>query len=156
MTYTSYWLLLNIKLRLHLIKSIYYEMNIIYSNLNIWQIWKKSKDYVLVWIARFSFSVLGFSFFFQHMDSKIIWIYYAWDKNHCSHTITALFTHYSSTVYAFKNIKNGSHRTIHTFKKYFSSVFSIFSFQRQQVQSKRTYVSIHAWAIQEFVFINAI
>ena len=38
----------------------------------------------------------------------------------------------------------------------FTHLKNIFSFQRQQVQSKRTYVSINAWAIQEFVFINAI
>ena len=40
-----------------------------------------------------------------------------------------LFTHSSNTVYAFKNIKNGSHGIIHTFKNYFATVFSVFSFQ---------------------------
>ena len=39
------------------------------------------------------------------------------DKNHCSYTI--------ATLYAFKNIKNESHGTIHTFKNYFVIVFSV-------------------------------
>ena len=33
------------------------------------------------------------------------------------------------TVHTWKNIKNGSHDTIHTFKNYFATVFSVFSFQ---------------------------
>ena len=39
-----------------------------------------------------------------------------------------LFTHCSSIVYAFKNIKNGSHSTIHTLKNYFATMFSVFNF----------------------------
>ena len=35
----------------------------------------------------------------------------------------------SCTVYVLKNIKNGSHGTIHTFKNYFVTVLSVFSFQ---------------------------
>ena len=34
-----------------------------------------------------------------------------------------------STIHALKNIKNGSYDTIHTFKNYFTTVLSIFSFQ---------------------------
>ena len=37
--------------------------------------------------------------------------------------------YYNSTVHVFKNIKNGSHDTIHTFKNYFATVFLVFSFQ---------------------------
>ena len=33
------------------------------------------------------------------------------------------------TVQALKNIKNGSHGTIHVFKNYFATVLSVFSFQ---------------------------
>ena len=40
-------------------------------------------------------------------------------------TIHALFI----TVHALKNIKNGSHGTIHTFKNYFATVLSVFNFQ---------------------------
>ena len=41
----------------------------------------------------------------------------------------ALFMYCTCTVYAFKNIKNGSHDTIHTVKNYFATVFLVFSFQ---------------------------
>ena len=40
-------------------------------------------------------------------------------------TVHALF----STVHVLKNIKNESHDTIYTFKNYFATVFSVFSFQ---------------------------
>ena len=40
-----------------------------------------------------------------------------------------LFVHYSLEK---KYIKNGSHDTIHTFKNYFVTVFSVFNFQFQQ------------------------
>ena len=46
----------------------------------------------------------------------------------CTHKL--LFTHYSwdpQLLYSEKNIKNGSHSTIHTFKNYFVTVFSIFN-----------------------------
>ena len=41
----------------------------------------------------------------------------------------ALFTHCAYTIHAFKNIKNRSHGTIHIFKNYFATVFSVFRFQ---------------------------
>ena len=37
------------------------------------------------------------------------------------------------TVHVFKNIKNESHDTIHTFKNYFGIVFSIFSFSKNKL-----------------------
>ena len=40
-------------------------------------------------------------------------------------TVYTLFTHCAYTVYILKNIKNGSHDTIYTFKIYFVTVFSI-------------------------------
>ena len=36
------------------------------------------------------------------------------------------------TVHALKNIKNGSHSTIHTFKNYFATVLSVFSFSNNK------------------------
>ena len=36
------------------------------------------------------------------------------------------------TVHVFKNIKNGSHGTIYTFKNYFATVFSVFSFNKNK------------------------
>ena len=47
-------------------------------------------------------------------------------------TVATLFMYCSDTVHALKNIKNGSHGTFHTFKNYFATVFSVFSFQFQQ------------------------
>ena len=37
-----------------------------------------------------------------------------------------LFTYYVGTDYAFKNIKNKFYHTIHIFKNYFVTVFSVF------------------------------
>ena len=53
------------------------------------------------------------------------WVYCAEDKI----TIHALFI----TVHALKNIKNGSHGTIHTFKNYLATVFSVFSFSKNKL-----------------------
>ena len=43
-----------------------------------------------------------------------------------------LFIYCAYTVHAFKNIKNWSHGTIHTFKNYFAIVFSVFSFSNNK------------------------
>ena len=51
-----------------------------------------------------------------------------------------LFTHCSNTVHAFKNIKNGSYSTIHTFKNYFATVFSVFGFSKNQLYLNRPYI----------------
>ena len=49
-----------------------------------------------------------------------------------TNTVAALFMYCSSTIHIFKNIKNGSHDTIYTFKNYFTCFqFSIFNFQQQ-------------------------
>ena len=61
------------------------------------------------------------------MNSKITWIYCAGDNYHCSRTVAVVFMH------LIKNIKNGSHGTIHTFKNYFTLVFSIFSFNKNKL-----------------------
>ena len=44
-------------------------------------------------------------------------------------TVNVLFTYCAVIVYILKNIKNRSHGTIYTFKNYFATVFSVFSFQ---------------------------
>ena len=41
--------------------------------------------------------------------------------------------HCNSTIHAFKNIKNGSYSTIHIFKNYFITVFSVFSFSNNKL-----------------------
>ena len=55
------------------------------------------------------------------------------DNYHYSRTVATLFTHCSSTVHALKNIKNGSHGTIYTFKNYFAIVFSVFNFNKNKL-----------------------
>ena len=40
-----------------------------------------------------------------------------------------MFIHCIYTVHVLKNIKNESHDTIYTFKNYFITMFSVFSFQ---------------------------
>ena len=69
---------------------------------------------------RFSFFFFFFPFFLtSRVPGTISTI------AHCSSTVAAFFI----TVHALKNIKNGSHDTIHTFKNYFATVLSVFSFQ---------------------------
>ena len=48
---------------------------------------------------------------------------------HCSCTVYQR----SCTVHALKNIKNRSHGTIHTFKNYFDTVLSVFSFNNNKL-----------------------
>ena len=50
---------------------------------------------------------------------------------HCFGTVYALFMEPTATLLK-KYIKNRSHGTIHTFKNYFATVFSVFNFQFQQ------------------------
>ena len=45
------------------------------------------------------------------------------------------------TIHAFKNIKNESHGTIHTFKNYFATVFSVFSFSNNKFNLNRPIMS---------------
>ena len=66
-----------------------------------------------------------FFFFFLRVNSNLTWV-------HCSHTVwhcLCTVWHCSCTVHVLKNIKNGTHDTIYTFKNYFATVFSVFSFQ---------------------------
>ena len=48
-----------------------------------------------------------------------------------------LFMHCTYTIHILKNIKNGSHDTIHTFKNYFTIVFSVFSFNNNKLNPNR-------------------
>ena len=77
------------------------------------------------WNLRSRFLLLFFFFFSSVWTVNLL----CRDKNHYSFTVVVLFMYCSSTVRAFKNIKNGSHGTFHTFKNYFATMFSVFSFQ---------------------------
>ena len=92
---------------------------------------------VPVWIeslrfSRFTFPAFHVSFFFPALVSTFK------DRIHCSWTVRALFMHCSNTVHMgsttilLKKIKNGFHSTIHTFKNYFATVFSVFSFSKNK------------------------
>ena len=85
-------------------------------------------------LLRFSLSFFSFFFFSTARISTL------GDKA-LFYTVHTLFIHYSCTVHGTHNqfiqkkniyiyiyIKNGSYGTIHTFKNYFATMFSIFSF----------------------------
>ena len=89
---------------------------------------------VCVWIQRFPLNPeLHFSIFFFFLF-PCTWtvISHRFTVYETKITIHVLFITVHSTVYALKNIKNGSHGTIHTFKNYFATVLSVFSFQFQK------------------------
>ena len=77
-----------------------------------------------VWAPRprFPFTFSAFFFFFFFLPAFVDFgrqILLLW-------TVYALFTQCAYTVHILKNIKNGSHDTIYTFKYYFATVFSVF------------------------------
>ena len=74
-----------------------------------------------VWSGRLHFQI----FFSLYVNSNLTWFTVQETKI----TVYILFITVHSTVYELKNIKNGSHGTIHTFKNYFTTVLLIFSFQ---------------------------
>ena len=53
-------------------------------------------------------------------------------------TVYVLFTHCAYTIYVLKNIKNGFHDTIYTFKNYFATVFSVFSNNKFNLNTLKT------------------
>ena len=67
--------------------------------------------------------VLYFPFFFFLMYTFQL----LGDKVHCLCTVHALFAKPTTTLFR-KNIKNGFHGTLHTFKIYFATLFLVFNF----------------------------
>ena len=59
-------------------------------------------------------------------SSRICWLF------HCEQCTRALFIDPQISLFSNFFIKNGSHGTIHTFKNYFATMFSVFNFQFQQ------------------------
>ena len=82
-----------------------------------------------VWIAKTQHILhQRFSFYFYFLFFINAWIVTHTVHTHCAGDIV----HCSWDPHHFiqeKKIKNGSHGTIYTFKNYFVTVFSIFSFQ---------------------------
>ena len=58
---------------------------------------------------------------------------------HCSGTVHVLFMR-PTTILFRKNIKNESHGTIHTFKNYFDTIFSVFNFSNNKFNPNRPIV----------------
>ena len=85
--------------------------------------------------AAFHVYVSAFFFFFFFVKlkcycSSLLWtVVVTFDREQC---IYALFMDPQITLFNNFFIKNGSHGTIYTFKNYFATVFSVFSFQFQQ------------------------
>ena len=77
---------------------------------------------VCVFILAFSSFFSFFFFFFIHafQGDKI---YCSQLQQHCSRIVQGIHNHFIQK----KNIKNGTHNTIHTFKNYFITIFLVFS-----------------------------
>ena len=59
------------------------------------------------------------------------------------------------TVHAFKNIKNGSHGIIYTFKNYFAIVFLVFSFNNNKFNLNGPYIfKIHLCTYPHNIYSN--
>ena len=85
------------------------------------------------------FVLLFFFFFFTRFgETRLLFMYWSLNSNRkcwlfCSkQCISILFMDPQISLFSNFFIKNGSHGTIYTFKNYFATVFSIFSFQFQQ------------------------
>ena len=83
---------------------------------------------------------LAFSDFFfpLRVNSNITWFYCAGDKKHCS------------------CIVHRSHNTIHIFKNYFATVFSVFSFSKNKFNPNGPYVSYFLFHIVKYTCVNEI
>ena len=75
-----------------------------------------------------AFSLFCFVFFFFFCPHMLTLVH----KKSIFCTVAILFIYCSNTVHALKNIKNGSHGTIHTFKNYFVTVLLVFSFSNNK------------------------
>ena len=98
---------------------------------------------VYVWIhvcvlnPRLRFTFLFFFFFTRFGVTWLLFMYCSLNSNRkcwlfCNkQCISVLFMDPQIPLFSNFFIKNGSHGTIHTFKNYFATVFSVFSFQFQ-------------------------
>ena len=68
-------------------------------------------------------------------------LFCAWTVSSHGFTVHVLFMHCSCTVHALKNIKNGSHNTIHAFKNYLLQYFQflVFSFSNNKLNPNGPY-----------------
>ena len=88
----------------------------------------KVSYFLLQWWIFLHETMVPFAYRVFHVHVFCLFFFFffcVWTVTSHGFTIHALFI----TVHALKNIKNGSHDTIYTFKNYFTTVFSVFSFQ---------------------------
>ena len=113
-----------------------FSLKFLWRKINCWDVWHKNYSFnfianntviviVLVWIALIT-AASAFPQFFFFFSATMV------DPFFCEQCICALFTDPTNSTFYQLFIKNGSHSTIHTFKNYFATVFSVFSFQFQQ------------------------
>ena len=82
----------------------------------------------------FAFAVFFFFFFsllhaFQR-GQNLLFTYYLTLFTHCSDTVHGTYSHF---IQKKIKIENGSHGTIHIFKNYFVTIFSVFSFNKNKL-----------------------
>ena len=98
-------------------------------------------NYCGVYVFLFCVFFFFFFFFTRNWRQMLLFMYCAWTVTE-HFDFSALFSISVGPIYCsrdpkislFSNffIKNGFHGTIHLFKNYFATVFSVFSFQFQQ------------------------
>ena len=110
-------------------KGLIFKLYIVY----VWIYWTH------VCVSQAAFLFLLFFFFFMHFGvMRLLFMYCSLNSNYkywlfCSkQCISVLFMDPQIPLFSNFFIKNGSHSTIHTFKNYFATVFSVFNFQFQQ------------------------
>ena len=110
-----------------------------------------------VWIGlithlHFEFHVSLFVFFFPaHMNSNCTVHAHGFTVQETKCTVHRTYNHFIQK----KNIKNGSHGSIHTFKNYFATVFSVFGFlQNKCIRTDPTYFENLTIDYMFFIFIT--
>ena len=92
-------------------------------------------------------------FFFFFFKFKPLMLTFR-DKIYCLWTVHALFMYWTYTIHVFKNIKKWSHGTIHIFKNYFATVFSVFSFSKNNFNPNGPLVWVWIHVSSRCVFLR--
>ena len=108
--------------------------------------WPKLCLYVCVWELSLRFMFPPF-FFPLRVNSNLTWFPVQGTKI----TVYILFITVHNIVHVLKNIKNGSQCTIHTFKNYLATMFSVFSFSNNKFNPNEPYV---CFFLSLFLFVS--
>ena len=115
-----------------------------------------------VCVLRFCSSFFFF-FFTRFGETRLLFMYCSLNSNRkywlfCSkQCISVLFMDPQISLFSNFFIKNGSHGTIYTFKNYFATAFSVFSFSKISSIQTDVYVWIHVCVLHfcSFFFFHA-